>query len=81
MERNTHSVKNRFQRHISKGIQCHNRHHKEIKQKNPSGHTEKDIIKLAEELCLQMEGKQFTLGECVFVSAASTTKILTLQQI
>ena len=59
------SLKNRFQRNISPEVQQFNHHCKICKSNNPSGHTEDDIMRLAVENFLEVEGSAFRFIDCV----------------
>ena len=58
-QRTQESLKNRWLRHISKEVQYFNKYYKQIKEKNPSGKTEQNMIEDSMELYLEMEGRPF----------------------
>ena len=59
------SLKDRFQRQMSKNVSNFNRHYKEEKATHRTGWTEADYIKKATQNYEAMEGKPFKFTDCV----------------
>jgi No apical meristem-associated C-terminal domain len=63
--RSLDSLRNRFQRHITKEVQKFNAHYKFCKDKNPSGCVDEDIFERACTRFKEFEGKPFRFSHCV----------------
>jgi hypothetical protein len=65
LERDCNSIKNRFQRHIGKGVQEWNPFFRRIKMKMPSGTPESEYVHVASESFRNTLGKPFNFEHCV----------------
>ena len=61
------SVRNRFQKTISKSVQKFKGCYKQVLAKEKSGWTKQMYIDLGKEVWLRLEGKPFKFGDCVRV--------------
>jgi len=65
LERDTKSIRRRFQRYIQKGVMEWNPYFRRIKEKSPSGVLEMEYIQKASEEFMNMTGKPFPYEHCV----------------
>jgi hypothetical protein len=65
VERDYKSIKNRFQRHIGKGVQEWNPYFRRIKLDMPSGTPESEYMQIASERFRNTLGKSFNFEHCV----------------
>ena len=65
--RDNDACKRRFQRYIQQQTNVYNKYYKELKEKNPSGWTDKDFIEKAAEAYEEGEGQPFKWLNCIEV--------------
>jgi hypothetical protein len=64
-DRDSESLKNRFQRQIQKKMNVYNRYYKQVKECPPSGTTEEEWYKIAADNYRDAEGHSFAFLHCV----------------